>query len=139
MVAGPVADVGGDDQHEARLVRVGRLARGVGQPDLTAARIRHDSGGIVAAELADSGGAAQTIPGPAFSGVYAIRRLELGLHGTLELLGSPQAQRLVEHGAAVQFRVGRHMGVDGGEQVRVERGGDLGPAPAETARGHTSR
>jgi hypothetical protein len=89
VVAGAVAHVGRDDEHEAGLVWIGGLARSVGQPDLATAWVRHGSGGIVVPELASGGGAAHGIPGVAFGSVNAIWGLELRLQGAFEFVRPP--------------------------------------------------
>jgi hypothetical protein len=97
-------------------VRVSTLTWGICEPDFPLAWVGRDSGGgILKAELANDRGVAQFIPGLSFGGINTVRRRELGLHGALELLCLPQPQRLVDHRAAIEFRMGRHMGIHGGK------------------------
>ena len=117
MIASTIADVGGDDKHEAGLMRISGLARRISQPDLTSARGRpfaQAGSGSVPSWRTDCG-ASKLIPGLPLGGIDTIWSSELSLHGELQFASAPQAECLVDDGAAVQLGVSGDIGIDAGQ------------------------
>src|SRR5262252_7479095 len=76
------------------------------------------------------------VPRPSLGRVDTVRSSELGFKSALQFAGAPQAQRLVDDRAAVQVGVSRDIGVDAGQQIWIEGGGDFGAATGVGRGGH---
>ena len=84
--------------------------------------------------MAGHRGAPKLIPGLPLGGIDTIWSSELGLHGEFHFASAPQAERLVDDGAAIQLGVSGDIGIDAGQEVWIEGGGDLGTATGRSRR-----
>jgi hypothetical protein len=78
--------------------------------------------------LTDQRSASKLVPGLALGGVDAIWNRELNCHRSFQLASAPETQRVVDDSATVQVWMVRHIRIDTGKQVRIERGRNLGAA-----------
>lgn len=136
MIAGTITDVGRNDQDKAGLMRVGRLAGCVGQPDFATAWVWHRSGCGVGVELTDRCVSSELIPCLALGWIHAVGGSELGSKSEFEFAGVPQPQGLIDNSAAIEIGMHGDIGVHAGEEVGVERGGDFGATAGRKASRH---